>query len=70
MVAAAKLCRLGPGSWLVTRLLGQQDADQHVELVKTDLAHSVPVQHVKHNHDLCPVPASHVVKEVIEQHIC
>lgn len=51
-------------------LLCQQDADQHVELVKTNLAHSIPVQHVKHNHDLCPFPASHMTKEVIEQHIC
>lgn len=51
-------------------LLCQQYANQHVELVKSDLAHSIPVQHVKHDHDLSPFQVRHVVKKVIEQHVC
>lgn len=70
MVAAAKLSLLCPGPWPDTRLLCQQYANQHVELVKTDLAHGIPVQHIEHTHDLSPLPVSHMMKEVIEQHIC
>lgn len=70
MVAAAELCPLGPRAWLATCLLCQQYAHQHVELVKTNLAHRVPVQHVEHNCDLVPCQVSHMMKEVVKQHIC
>lgn len=52
-----------------TDLMSEQDAHQHVELIKANLPGGVPVQQVKHQHDLPPCQVSHIVEKVIKLQI-
>lgn len=58
-------CQASPS----TCLMCQHYANQHIELVKTNLSYSRPVQEVKYHLDLGVGQVGHVPEEMKEQHI-